>query len=65
MSPALLEAIIILAAKYGPELVTTITALFKQQTITVDDIEKLFANVKPYEAYGIPDVAPTAVKAIV
>ncbi len=53
MSAAALEAIIILAAKYGPEVVTGIIALFKKQTVTIDDVEKLFANVKPFEAYNV------------
>ena len=58
MSPAAIEALIILAAKYGPEFVMTVIALFKKPNPTVADVEALFANVKPYAAYGIPDVAP-------
>ena len=53
MSPATIEALIVLAAKYGPELVTGLIALFKKQNPTLADIEALFANVKPYDSYGI------------
>lgn len=54
MSPAAIEALIILAAKYGPQFVSSVIALFKKEQITVAEVEQLFANVKPYEAYGIP-----------
>ncbi len=53
MSAAAIEAIVILAAKYGPTFVTEIMALFKKQDVTIDEIEKLFANVKPLSSYGI------------
>lgn len=58
MSAAALEAIIILAAKYGPEFISSLIALFKAKEITVQQVEELFANVKPYEAYGIPEIPP-------
>lgn len=48
------------ALKYGPELVLDVVNLLKKKGITVDEIETIFANVKPYSAFGIPDVAPTA-----
>lgn len=59
MSAALIEALAISLVKYGPEYVNKLIALFKQAEPTVADVEALFANVKPYEAYGIPDVVPT------
>lgn len=55
MSPMLLEALVVLAAKHGPEFVANITAALKKKEITVDEVHNLFANVKPYEAYGIPN----------
>ncbi len=58
MSPQAIEALIILAAKYGPELVVNIIAVFKKQDPTLEDFHVLFSNVKPYEAYNIPDVGP-------
>ncbi len=60
MSPAAIEAIIILAAKYGPELVMGLIGIFKKADPTLADIEALFANVKPYSAYQIgPQPTPT------
>ncbi len=53
MSAAAIEAIVILAAKYGPEFVTSIIALFKKRDVTIEEIEALFANVKPLSSYGI------------
>jgi hypothetical protein len=58
MSAQLLEALILASLKYGPGFVTDVIALFKQKEITIDQVESLFANVKPYEAYGIPDKVP-------
>ena len=58
MSPAAIEAIVILAAKYGPELVTGIIGLFKTANPTIADVEAVFASVKPYSAYNIPETVP-------
>lgn len=60
MGPEVISAIVILAAKYGPELVIQIIGLFKKETVTVADIEALFSTIKPYEELGIPDAVPTA-----
>lgn len=60
MSPAILEALIILAAKYGPKFVADVCALFKRHDVTVADLEALFGQVKPYQAYNIPDPADPA-----
>ena len=46
------------ALQYGPEFVTGIINALKRKDVTVAEIETLFAGVKPYSAYGIPDVAP-------
>lgn len=62
MTPTALEAIIILAAKYGPQLALNIVALFKSKEVTVEQVEQAFANLKPYEAYGIPEVVTTGGK---
>lgn len=58
MGPEVISAIVVLAAKYGPELVIQIIALFKKETVTIADIETLFGSIPTYEALGIPDVAP-------
>ena len=62
MSTAAIEALIILAAKYGPPLVLDIIALFRKENPTVTDVEALFASIKKYEDYGInpPTVTPPA-----
>ena len=57
MNP-LVQALVIAAIQYGPEFVTKLIAILRNPSATVDDVEKLFANVKPYASYGIPDVAP-------
>jgi hypothetical protein len=62
MDPATLSLILSLAVKYGPEFVLEVIALFKKKELTIDDVEALFKNVKPYSAYGIPDVVPTVAK---
>jgi hypothetical protein len=58
MDTATLSLILTLAVRYGPEFVLEVIALFKKKDLTVDDVEALFQNVKPYSAYGIPDVVP-------
>lgn len=50
--PLLIEA----GIKYGPEFVLNIIAIIKKPDATVDDVEALFKNVKPYAAYNIPDI---------
>ncbi len=56
---SLAEAIIILAAKYGPQLIVELQAIAQKKDPTLADFAALFAKVKPYEAYGIPDVGQT------
>lgn len=53
MTPAMIITLISLADKYGIPFVQRIVALMKQKEVTVDDVEALFANVKPFEAYDI------------
>jgi hypothetical protein len=48
------------ALQYGPEFVKSVIAAFQKPNPTVMDIEILFAGVKPYSAYNIPDVNPAA-----
>jgi hypothetical protein len=59
-----LEAIVQLGAKYGPEAVTAIISLFQRKGgVAVQDVLDVFSALKPYSAYGIPDVAPRPAKA--
>ena len=58
LSPQLLSAIIQLAAIYGPDIVTGIEGLFKKSNPTIADVQAVFAGLKPYSDFGIPDKAP-------
>lgn len=58
MSPALIQALIMAGLTYGPQIVTDIKNLLNKKDATIDDVEAVFANLKPYSAFGIPDVAP-------
>ncbi len=59
MSPAIVQLLIQAGIQYGPAFVTEAIAIIKNQNATVADVEALFAKVKPYEAYNIPNI-PTA-----
>lgn len=41
--------------QYGPDFVAALIKLLKNKDATIDDVEKLFADVKPYSAFGIPE----------
>ena len=59
MDPVTITALIGLAAKYLPETIQGIISLYESKTQpTVADVRAAFAQLKPYEAYGIPDKAP-------
>lgn len=45
---------------YGPKFVTDIVAIINNPGSTPQDVANAFSNLKPYSAYGIPDVAPKA-----
>ena len=55
MSPALVMLLVQAGLTYGPQFITDIKTLLAKTDVTIADIEALFANVKPYAAYGIPD----------
>jgi len=59
MSPAAIEALIILAAKYGPQLILDIEQVFQKKDATLSDFASLFKDLKPYSAYNIPTSLPT------
>lgn len=60
LSATTLEALVTLGAKYGPIAVQAIIDLFKKTDPTIADVEAAFAQLKKYEDFGIPAVAPTA-----
>ena len=43
--------------KYGPEAVQSISTLINNKALTIADVQAAFTGLKPYSAYGIPDVA--------
>jgi len=57
MSPELIQLLIAAGVKYGPEFVKEAIAIINNPKSTIADVETLFAKVKPYEAYGIPNLA--------
>lgn len=59
MSP-IVAFIITEALQYGPEFVKSVIAALQKPNPTVADVEALFQGVKPYSAYGIPDIAPNS-----
>jgi len=63
MNPALVALLIQAGLTYGPQFITDIKNLLNKTNVTIDDIEAVFANVKPYSAYGIPSIVPTIVEA--
>lgn len=58
MSPAMIEALVILGMKYGPALVLGIEKIWTKKDPSMTEFADLFRDLKPYEAYGIPDQAP-------
>ena len=57
-------AILAMLFQYGPEAVTVIENLIAKLegggTVTVADVQKEFAGLKPYDAYGIALAQPAA-----
>ena len=56
MNPALVALLIQAGLTYGPQFITDIKNLMNKTNVTIEDIETVFANVKPYSAYGISAV---------
>lgn len=56
---ATVQALISIAAKYGPETIDGILAILGKGEVTVADVQAAFEPLKPYSAYGIPDKIPT------
>lgn len=54
----LIAAVLILVAKYGPGVISQIDALLRNPNSTLADVQAIFSDLKPYDFFGIPDVAP-------
>jgi len=50
--------ILSLVDKWGPGIITGIKQVINKKDATVADVELIFKDLKPYEAFGIPDKVP-------
>ena len=55
----LVAAGLIILAKYGPEAVKAADAALRNPNATLADVTAIFADLKPYDFFGIPAIAPT------
>lgn len=56
----LAQLILSLVVQYGPDIIPAVKAVLNKKDATVEDVEAIFAGLKPYAAFGIPDKAPAA-----
>lgn len=47
-----------LVAKYGPQLIADIVSAFQKAGYTIEQVDAIFAQVKPYDQLGINPNAP-------
>lgn len=59
MPPQLIVLLVQAGLTYGPAFVQSIIAIINNPASTPADVAAAFSNLKPYSAYGIPDIAPT------
>ena len=52
------QLILTLVAQYGPDIIPAVKAVLNKKDATVDDVETIFAGLKPYDAFGIPEHPP-------
>jgi hypothetical protein len=73
ISPQIALMLFNLLDKYGPDIASAVAELFKKGEITIEEVMAIFAQVRTYESFGIPDkvppgspgTAPTPVAALV
>jgi hypothetical protein len=53
-----LSTILALVAQWGPAILTDIDNLFAQKTVTIAQIQAIFAGLQPYGAFGIGPGTP-------
>jgi hypothetical protein len=53
----LVQAIIILAARFGPAVIGRIETVLAMKQVTIADMHGIFSDLEPYDFFGIPDVA--------
>lgn len=50
-----------LVLQYGPEILTSVEALFTKQTVTAAEVQQIFSGLKPYSAFNINPTASAPV----
>lgn len=55
LTPALVITLISLAEKYGPTIFQVVKDLTNKKDATIDDVEKAYAGLRPYDSFGIPE----------
>lgn len=60
MPPQLILLLVQAGLTYGPQFVMDIEKILSNPAATTADVAAAFSNLKPYAAYGIPDLAPKA-----
>ena len=58
MTPAQIFVVLGLVQQYGPSVITAVKILLKKENATIEDVEAIFADLKPYEAFNIPEIIP-------
>lgn len=56
MNPTLVALIIQYGLQYGIPAAMEIIAVLRNTNATLSDVEALFAKIKTYEQYNIPDI---------
>lgn len=58
MTAAQIFILLDLVRQYGPGIITSVQTLLSKKDATIADVELVFKDLKPYEAFGIPEVVP-------
>ncbi len=58
MTPAQIFIVLGLVQQYGPSIVSGIKSILSKKDATIEDVDAIFAGLKPYEDFGIPTTVP-------
>jgi len=47
-----------LVLQYGPEILTEVEALFSKTNVTAAEVQAIFGELRPYNAFGIQPSSP-------
>jgi hypothetical protein len=56
MNPTLVALLVQYGLQYGIPAAMEIIAVLRNSNATISDVEALFAKIKTYEQYNIPDI---------